>query len=103
MAVGSTIARLEFDEVNDRMVEAGLRPATGKLIAGDVNNGERHSGKLLVAASFSHAVKHLAAAAVKGQTEHLTTIREKVMAGGLIPAGTGYPAKTPVECNGGNG
>jgi DNA-directed RNA polymerase subunit beta' len=103
LAVGSTIARLEFDEVNDRMVEAGLRPATGKLIADDVNNGERHIGKLLVAASFSHAVKHLAAAAVKGHTEHLTTIREKVMAGGLIPAGTGYPARTPVECNGGNG
>ena len=103
LAVGSTITRLAFDAANDRMAEAGLRPATGKLIANDVNSFERHAEKLLVAASFSYGTKHLAAAAVLGQTEHLTTMREKVMVGELIPAGTGFPAKTPVECNGVNG
>lgn len=103
LAKGSTITRVAFDTANDQMVANGLGQATGRLVAKGINSFNLHADKPLVAASFSHAVKHLAAAAVKGQTEHLTTMREKVMIGGLIPAGTGFPAKTPVVRDGVNG
>ena len=68
----------------------GLQAASGKLVAHGINSPELHADRPLAAASFSYATKHLAAAAVKGLAEPLTTMREKVMVGGLIPAGTGF-------------
>lgn len=84
------VPRLAFDEANDRSVAKGQREAAANLIAVGINSQELHIDKPLVAAGSGRASKHLAAAAVKGRVEKLDSMRGQVMAGGLIPVGTGF-------------
>ncbi len=84
------VPRMAFDKANDRAVANGQRQAVAKLIAVGINSQDFHSDKPLVAAGSGRASKHLAAAAVKGRSEKLDSMRGQVMAGGLIPAGTGF-------------
>jgi hypothetical protein len=92
LAAGAVLPRAAFDAANDQIAASGLRPATGRLLAYGISSQKLHADRPLVAASFGAAFMHLAAAAVKGQAESITTMRERVMVGGLIQAGTGFQA-----------
>ncbi len=86
---GAYIDRLIAEDVNEELIAAGKKP----MVLTDVVNGIKHealaSESFLSACSFQETNKGLADAAIKGRVDYLQGIKENVMLGRLIPAGTG--------------
>ena len=86
---GSSIDILEFEEVNKNTVEQGLEPAEGKHALLGITKASLATESFLSAASFQETTKVLTEAAIKGKTDPLIGLKENVIIGKLIPAGTG--------------
>ncbi|MEE1072543.1 MAG: DNA-directed RNA polymerase subunit beta' [Cellulosilyticum sp.] len=86
---GSSVDILEFEEVNRRMEEEGLEPAEGKQVLLGITKASLATESFLSAASFQETTKVLTEAAIKGKTDPLIGLKENVLIGKLIPAGTG--------------
>ena len=86
---GSSIDILEFEEVNRNMEKEGLEPATGKHVLLGITKASLATESFLSAASFQETTKVLTEAAIKGKTDPLIGLKENVLIGKLIPAGTG--------------
>ena len=80
---------LEFSAMNDRLSQEGKAPALGKRIMLGITKASLATDSFLSAASFQETTKVLTEAAINGKTDHLIGLKENVLIGKLIPAGTG--------------
>ncbi|MCL2168962.1 MAG: DNA-directed RNA polymerase subunit beta' [Defluviitaleaceae bacterium] len=86
---GSLIDWLDFEEENARLVYEGLEPAFGTRILLGITKASLATDSFLSAASFQETTRVLTEAAIKGKTDPLIGLKENVIIGKLIPAGTG--------------
>ena len=86
---GSQVDTIEFQEVNERLEEEGKTPATGTPIILGITKASLASTSFMSAASFQETTKVLTEAAIKGKVDPLIGMKENVIIGKLIPAGTG--------------
>ena len=86
---GTKIDALEFDEINRRLSEEGLKTAESMQILLGITKASLATESFLSAASFQETTKVLTDAAIKGKVDHLVGPMENVIIGKLIPAGTG--------------
>ena len=89
MFPGSLIDMYEFEDKNKEVVLDGKRPATGKRVLLGITKASLATDSFLSAASFQETTRVLTEAAVKGKTDDLVGLKENVIIGKLIPAGTG--------------
>jgi DNA-directed RNA polymerase subunit beta' len=87
---GELIDRLKFQRMNDRLLAAGKRPANARPILLGITKAALNTDSFLSAASFQHTINVLAQAAIEGKEDELYGLKENVIIGKLIPAGTGY-------------
>ena len=80
---------LEFNAMNEKLIEEGKAPAVGKQIMLGITKASLATESFLSAASFQETTKVLTEAAICGKTDHLIGLKENVLIGKLIPAGTG--------------
>ena len=86
---GALYTQREFDEANEKAREEGLEPATGKVVLLGITKASLATDSFLSAASFQETTRVLTDAAIKGKVDHLRGLKENVIIGKLIPAGTG--------------
>ena len=86
---GTMVNVLEFDDVNEKMIAEGKEPATGVQVMLGITKASLATDSFLSAASFQETTKVLTEAAIKGKVDHLIGVKENVLIGKLIPAGTG--------------
>ncbi len=89
MLPGSLVDMFEFEEKNDAAEEQGLRPATGKRSLLGITKASLATESFLSAASFQETTRVLTEAAIKGKIDPLIGLKENIIIGKLIPAGTG--------------
>ena len=81
--------RIEFEEKNAAYEAEGLRPATVIPVLLGITKASLSTESFISAASFQETTKVLTEAAVAGKVDHLAGLKENVIMGRLIPAGTG--------------
>jgi DNA-directed RNA polymerase subunit beta' len=86
---GEQIDRIELDEINARAKEAGKKPATAHPVLLGITKASLQTRSFISAASFQETTRVLTEAAVNGKVDTLEGLKENVIVGRLIPAGTG--------------
>jgi DNA-directed RNA polymerase subunit beta' len=86
---GEQIDKTELDEVNARAAEEGKKPATGHPVLLGITKASLQTRSFISAASFQETTRVLTEAAVNGKADTLDGLKENVIVGRLIPAGTG--------------
>ncbi|MDF2510309.1 MAG: rpoC [Herbinix sp.] len=86
---GTLIDILEYEDENEKMVAEGLEAADGKQVMLGITKASLATNSFLSAASFQETTKVLTEAAIKGKVDPLIGLKENVIIGKLIPAGTG--------------
>ena len=99
MFAGSLVDIHEFNEENEKMKEEGLRPATGTRALLGITKASLATESFLSAASFQETTRVLTEAAIKGKVDSLIGLKENVIIGKLIPAGTGMPGYRNIKIN----
>ena len=89
MFSGSLVDMYDFEDENNRVIAEGKTPATGKRVLLGITKASLATESFLSAASFQETTKVLTEAAIKGKTDELIGLKENVIIGKLIPAGTG--------------
>ena len=87
--VGDNVDRIEFDDVNEALVADGKKPAVGEPVLLGITKASLQTPSFISAASFQETTKVLTEAAVAGKMDTLQGLKENVIVGRLIPAGTG--------------
>ena len=90
MLVGDIVDHFQFEAENDKIVQEGGRPATAKRLVQGITKASLSNPSFLAAASFQETSRVLTDASVKGKVDHLVSLKENLMIGKQIPAGTGY-------------
>ncbi|HEY6202635.1 MAG TPA: DNA-directed RNA polymerase subunit beta', partial [Candidatus Limnocylindria bacterium] len=85
--------RFEFEDINARTIAAGGEPATAQTVLLGVTKASLSTSSFLAAASFQETTRVLTEAATMGQKDRLLGLKENVIIGKLIPAGTGLPSR----------
>jgi DNA-directed RNA polymerase subunit beta' len=80
----------KFQVMNQNLIEQGRRPASGRPILLGITKAALNTESFLSASSFQHTINVLAQAAIEGKRDELFGLKENVILGKLIPAGTGY-------------
>ena len=86
---GTSMDVLDFNEMNDALIADGKIPAEGKRVMLGITKASLATDSFLSAASFQETTKVLTEAAINGKVDHLIGLKENVLIGKLIPAGTG--------------
>ena len=86
------VDRLDFEGANNRVLAEGGEPATAQVVLLGVTKASLNTASFLAAASFQETTRVLTEAAINGAKDHLVGLKENVIIGKLIPAGTGAPA-----------
>ena len=94
---GSLINFHEFTEGNKQAIITGKKPATGVPVLFGITKASLETDSFLSAASFQETTRILTDAAIRGKVDHLQGLKENVIVGKLIPAGTGIKAYQNVE------
>ena len=89
MLPGTRVSIQEFTNKNEEALINGLHPAVGAPVILGITKAALDTDSFLSAASFQETTKVLTDAAIKGKVDHLHGLKENVMIGKLIPAGTG--------------
>ena len=89
MFAGSLVDMYEFEDENKQAESEGKRPATGKRVLLGITKASLATDSFLSAASFQETTRVLTEAAIKGKVDDLIGLKENVIIGKLIPAGTG--------------
>ena len=97
MLVGKVVSIHEFREVNNKVLIEGKKPATGRPILLGITKASLETDSFLSAASFQETTRVLTDAAIKGKLDELKGLKENVIIGKLIPAGTGLKAYSKVD------
>ena len=96
---GTLVDFLEYEEVNEKLEAEGLRPAIGKQGMLGITKASLATDSFLSAASFQETTKVLTDAAIKGKVDHLVGLKENVIIGKPIPAGTGMKCYSNIHLN----
>ena len=96
---GTSMDVLDFNEENERLLAEGKRPVEGKQIMLGITKASLATNSFLSAASFQETTKVLTEAAINGKVDPLIGIKENVLIGKLIPAGTGVKRYRNVRLN----
>ncbi len=96
---GTLIDALDYEEMNEKLEAEGLRPAEGKQVMLGITKASLATNSFLSAASFQETTKVLTEAAIKGKVDPLIGLKENVIIGKLIPAGTGMKRYQSVRLN----
>ncbi|WP_342641995.1 DNA-directed RNA polymerase subunit beta' [Rhodoligotrophos ferricapiens] len=86
---GEQVDRIELDEINEKLLAEGKQPASGKPVLLGITKASLQTRSFVSAASFQETTRVLTEAAVNGKTDLLEGLKENVIVGRLIPAGTG--------------
>ena len=86
---GEQVDREEFDLINDKATKEGYKLATASPVLQGITKASLQTHSFISAASFQETTRVLTEAAVSGKVDHLTGLKENVIVGRLIPAGTG--------------
>ncbi|MCR5738500.1 MAG: DNA-directed RNA polymerase subunit beta' [Lachnospiraceae bacterium] len=86
---GTQIDKLDFEEINEKLIAEGKAPIEGTQIILGITKAALATDSFMSAASFQETTKVLTDAAIKGKTDPLIGLKENVIIGKLIPAGTG--------------
>ena len=84
------VNRLTFQDINQEITQAGGRKATAQPVLLGITKAALNTESFLSGASFQHTINVLAGAAIEGKVDGLYGLKENVIIGKLIPAGTGY-------------
>jgi DNA-directed RNA polymerase subunit beta' len=90
---GDTSDRFEFNAKNEQVLTQGGEPATGMPLLLGITKASLETDSFLSAASFQETTRVLTEAAINGKVDHLRALKENVIIGKLIPAGTGFGAE----------
>jgi len=96
---GTSMDVLDFNEANEQLIAEGKRPIEGKQIMLGITKASLATNSFLSAASFQETTKVLTEAAINGKVDPLIGIKENVLIGKLIPAGTGVKRYRNVRLN----
>ena len=96
---GTNVDRLEFEDVNEALEAEGKEPATGEQIIMGITKASLATNSFLSAASFQETTKVLTEAAIKGKVDPLVGLKENVIIGKHIPAGTGMRKYRYIKLN----
>jgi DNA-directed RNA polymerase subunit beta' len=91
LLIGSTVDKFEFDRANEEAVKKGGNPALSSSVLLGITKAALATDSFMSAASFQETTKVLTDAAIKGKIDTLQGLKENVIIGKLIPAGTGMP------------
>ena len=94
---GTLVDVLDFEEVNEQLEKEGKTPAEGKQVMLGSTKASLATDSFLSAASFQETTKVLTEAAIKGKVDHLVGLKENVIIGKLIPAGTGLKRYSAIK------
>ena len=94
---GSLVNFREFTEGNKEVIISGKKPATGRPVLLGITKASLETDSFLSAASFQETTRILTDAAIHGKVDHLEGLKENVLIGKLIPAGTGLKKYRDVE------
>ncbi len=96
---GTLVDILDFDDETERLTKEGLEPPEGKQVMLGITKASLATNSFLSAASFQETTKVLTEAAIKGKKDQLIGLKENVIIGKLIPAGTGMKRYRSVKLN----
>ncbi len=99
MFPGALVDMYEFEDENKKLVEEGKRPAKGKRVLLGITKASLATESFLSAASFQETTRVLTDAAIKGKVDPLLGLKENVIIGKLIPAGTGMQVYKNLHIN----
>lgn len=94
---GQLIDRIVFEEINQGLIAQGGEPAQAEPVVMGITKAALNTDSFLSAASFQHTISVLANAAVEGKVDDLRGLKESVLIGKLIPAGTGFGTRAQEE------
>ena len=89
LLIDETIDRFKFNEANEKVMAAGGRPATGRPLLLGITKASLSTDSFISAASFQETTRVLTEASISGRVDYLRGLKENVIMGRLIPAGTG--------------
>jgi DNA-directed RNA polymerase subunit beta' len=95
--VDDQVEKYVFEEENERVLKAGGKPAVGEPLFLGITKASLITDSFISAASFQETTKVLTQAAVAGKIDYLRGLKENVIMGRLIPAGTGFPKYKNLE------
>ena len=87
---GELIDRIKLDEINEKLVQEKKKPASGERVLLGITKASLQTNSFISAASFQETTRVLTDAAIRGKTDNLEGLKENVIVGRLIPAGTGF-------------
>ena len=96
---GNSMDVLEYNDMNEKLIAEGKTPADGKQVMLGITKASLATDSFLSAASFQETTKVLTEAAINGKVDHLIGLKENVLIGKLIPAGTGMKRYRNVTLN----
>ena len=86
---GEMIDRFKFDSMNEQLKKDGKKPATGERVLMGITKASLQTDSFISAASFQETTRVLTDAAIRGKVDTLVGLKENVIVGRLVPAGTG--------------
>ena len=86
---GEIVDRIKFDTVNEKIKSQGKKPATAERVLMGITKASLQTESFISAASFQETTRVLTDAAIKGKVDVLQGLKENVIVGRLVPAGTG--------------
>ncbi len=86
---GEIVDRIKFETMNEELVADGKKPAVGERVLMGITKASLQTESFISAASFQETTRVLTDAAIKGKVDKLTGLKENVIVGRLVPAGTG--------------
>jgi len=89
---GELVDRFQFNEINDEMIAQGGEPATAQEVILGITKASLETDSFLSAASFQETTRVLTQSAIEGKIDRLRGLKENVIIGKLIPAGSGFNA-----------
>jgi DNA-directed RNA polymerase subunit beta' len=96
---GDSVTKSVFEEENEKLVADGMEPATARPLLLGITKASLTTDSFLSAASFQETTKVLTQAALEGKKDYLRGLKENVLMGRLIPAGTGIPKYKEYEAH----
>jgi len=97
---GDEVEKARFRAVNEKIIEAGGTPATAEPLLLGITKASLSTDSFISAASFQETTKVLTQAAIEGKADYLSGLKENVIMGKLVPAGTGLPRYRDITIEG---
>ena len=88
--MGELVDKIDYDNHNDSLKKQDKKPAIGNRILLGITKASLQTNSFVSAASFQETTRVLTDAAIKGKIDYLKGLKENVIVGRLIPAGTGH-------------